>query len=240
MQSVLAQVAVQLADMAGATRRRSDLVHIVEDWEMIRQCHSPPLISLCSLLQTYLSCVESKVGSIMYLLYKQGRKAYKKHQAKRELDAAQPPQPDGKTQHHSGDATHKPIAPLNPNSILEKPVASNANTVTTSHQTSRDPSPPQSTQPTESDADNAARHRHRYKLVLGLLVPYFISSTDVTIVAPALPYIASHFHQLGQLNWIVTAFTIPSCAFIPVWGGLADSFGRYPVLLAVMVIMMIG
>jgi MFS family permease len=29
------------------------------------------------------------------------------------------------------------------------------------------------------------------------------------------------------LNWIVTAFTLPSTAFIPVFGQLSDTFGRH-------------
>lgn len=38
----------------------------------------------------------------------------------------------------------------------------------------------------------------------------------------------------------MTAFTITSTSFIPVWGQLADVFGRHAVLQSVMVIMMIG
>ena len=46
--------------------------------------------------------------------------------------------------------------------------------------------------------------------------------------------------RLDQLNWIVTAFTITSTSFIPVWGQLADVFGRHAVLQTVMIIMMVG
>ena len=46
--------------------------------------------------------------------------------------------------------------------------------------------------------------------------------------------------RLDQLNWIVTAFTITSTSFIPIWGQLADVFGRHAVLQTVMVIMMFG
>lgn len=46
--------------------------------------------------------------------------------------------------------------------------------------------------------------------------------------------------RLDQLNWIVTAFTITSTSFIPVWGQLADVFGRHAVLQTVMVIMIFG
>ena len=46
--------------------------------------------------------------------------------------------------------------------------------------------------------------------------------------------------RLDQLNWIVTSFTITSTSFIPVWGQLADVFGRHAVLQTVMLIMMVG
>lgn len=34
---------------------------------------------------------------------------------------------------------------------------------------------------------------YRWKLIAGLLLPYFLASVDLTIVAAALPFIASHF-----------------------------------------------
>ncbi|KAG8530659.1 uncharacterized protein KY384_004014 [Bacidia gigantensis] len=89
-------------------------------------------------------------------------------------------------------------------------------------------------------AAKSASRTYRWKLIAGLFLPYFLASTDVTIIATALPFIASHFSRLDQLNWIVTSFTITSTSFIPIWGQLADVFGRHVVLQTVMVIMMIG
>lgn len=36
---------------------------------------------------------------------------------------------------------------------------------------------------------------YRWKLIGGLLVPYFLASVDLTIVAAALPFLASHFSK---------------------------------------------
>lgn len=36
---------------------------------------------------------------------------------------------------------------------------------------------------------------YRWKLITGLLLPYFLASVDLTIVAAALPFIASHFSE---------------------------------------------
>ncbi|KAG5204580.1 tRNA synthetases class II (D, K and N) family protein [Trichophyton interdigitale] len=81
---------------------------------------------------------------------------------------------------------------------------------------------------------------YRWKLIAGLLLPYFLASVDLTIVAAALPFIASHFNKLDQLNWIVTAFTLTSTAFIPAFGQLSDVFGRHFVLQLAMLLMLIG
>ncbi|EEP81793.1 conserved hypothetical protein [Uncinocarpus reesii 1704] len=81
---------------------------------------------------------------------------------------------------------------------------------------------------------------YRWKLIFGLLLPYFLASVDLTIVAAALPFIASHFNKLDELNWIVTSFTLTSTAFIPAFGQLADVFGRHFVLQLAMFLMLIG
>ncbi|KAE9365949.1 MFS general substrate transporter [Stipitochalara longipes BDJ] len=81
---------------------------------------------------------------------------------------------------------------------------------------------------------------YRRRLMLGLFFPFLVQSLDVTIIAGALPFIASDFHQLSQLNWIVSAFNLTSAAFIPFWGQFADVFGRYSALQGSMLLMLLG
>jgi predicted MFS family arabinose efflux permease len=82
--------------------------------------------------------------------------------------------------------------------------------------------------------------KYRWKLLLCLTPAFFVASLDLTIVATALPQIASHFNKFNQLNWIVTAFTLTSTAFIPVFGQLADIFGRHATLQCAVVLLTIG
>ncbi|KAI5918812.1 major facilitator superfamily domain-containing protein [Camillea tinctor] len=82
--------------------------------------------------------------------------------------------------------------------------------------------------------------KYRWKLILGLLLPYALQALDVTIVASALPTIAHYFGQLSQLNWIVAAFNLTSAAFIPFWGQIADIFGRHWALQSCCFLMLIG
>jgi hypothetical protein len=37
--------------------------------------------------------------------------------------------------------------------------------------------------------------KYRMKLIAGLVLPYFLASLDLTVVATALPFIASHFRK---------------------------------------------
>ncbi|KAL5435582.1 hypothetical protein PMIN06_011057 [Paraphaeosphaeria minitans] len=81
----------------------------------------------------------------------------------------------------------------------------------------------------------------RWKLMAGLVLPNFLAAVDVTIVAPAIPTISSHFNHLsGSFNWIVAAYTLTFTTFVPVSGQLADVYGRHGALQWQMFWIMIG
>ena len=42
-------------------------------------------------------------------------------------------------------------------------------------------------------AEASQRRKRRWKLILGLVLPNFLAAVDVTIAAPAIPIISSHF-----------------------------------------------
>ncbi len=53
---------------------------------------------------------------------------------------------------------------------------------------------------------------------------------DQTILATALPTIATDLGSLSDLSWVVTAYVVAAAAAIPVWGKLGDRHGRKPLL----------
>ncbi|KAI8607779.1 major facilitator superfamily domain-containing protein, partial [Chytriomyces sp. MP71] len=61
---------------------------------------------------------------------------------------------------------------------------------------------------------------------VGLAFAVFLASLDQTIIAVALQAIATEFQSLDQINWIASAFFLTATAFIPMYGQLADVFGR--------------
>ncbi|KKK13292.1 hypothetical protein AOCH_003610 [Aspergillus ochraceoroseus] len=107
---------------------------------------------------------------------------------------------------------------------------------------------PRESQPPRSSTSECAfckeevrrRRIYRWKVILGLFLPYMLATIDLTIVATAVPSIASHFGQLNQLSWIITAFTLTSTTFIPTFGQLADVFGRHATLQVALFLMLIG
>ncbi|KAF2279626.1 MFS general substrate transporter [Westerdykella ornata] len=85
------------------------------------------------------------------------------------------------------------------------------------------------------------RRKHRWKLILGLLLPNFLAAVDATIVAPAVPSISSHFNRLGgSFNWIVAAYTLTYTTFVPSSGQIADVYGRHAALQFHMFFILIG
>ncbi|KAL2810549.1 major facilitator superfamily domain-containing protein [Aspergillus granulosus] len=92
----------------------------------------------------------------------------------------------------------------------------------------------------EAETEKRKRRIYRWKLIGSLFLPYTLATIDLTIVATAVPFIASHFNELDELNWIVTAFTLTSTALIPTFGQLADVFGRHATLQLATLFMLIG
>jgi EmrB/QacA subfamily drug resistance transporter len=62
---------------------------------------------------------------------------------------------------------------------------------------------------------------------------------DQTILATALPTIATDLGQLTDVSWVVTAYVVAAAATTPVWGKLGDRHGR-KLLLEVSLVVFLG
>ncbi|KAG8903877.1 hypothetical protein FRB99_002613 [Tulasnella sp. 403] len=67
-------------------------------------------------------------------------------------------------------------------------------------------------------------------IFIAMMVSTFLSALDFTSVATALPTIVEDLHGT-EFVWIGSAFALGSTAFLPLSGGLAEIFGRRPVVL---------
>jgi EmrB/QacA subfamily drug resistance transporter len=75
---------------------------------------------------------------------------------------------------------------------------------------------------------------------LALLVGTLLSSMDVTVVGTALPRITGQLGGLSLYPWVFSIYLLTSTVTVPIWGKLADLFGRKPMFLAGISMFLIG
>ena len=59
-----------------------------------------------------------------------------------------------------------------------------------------------------------------------IMLPMFLAVADQTIVATALPAIASDLGEIERASWVVVSYLIANTIAAPVYGRLGDTFGR--------------
>jgi EmrB/QacA subfamily drug resistance transporter len=59
-----------------------------------------------------------------------------------------------------------------------------------------------------------------------MMLATLLAALDQTIVATALPRIASDLHGFADLSWVVTAYLVSSTVTVPLYGKLSDIYGR--------------
>ncbi|KZP08866.1 iron permease [Athelia psychrophila] len=85
----------------------------------------------------------------------------------------------------------------------------------------------------------AKRDWHFWGIFLSLAVASLTSALDLSSISTALPVIANDLHG-SQFVWVGSAYTLSSTAFLPMSGGLAQAFGRRPVILFSLLVFGIG
>jgi EmrB/QacA subfamily drug resistance transporter len=73
-----------------------------------------------------------------------------------------------------------------------------------------------------------------------VIAAMFLASIDGTIVSTAMPTIVGELHGIDSYAWVFSGFLLAEIATIPLWGRLADMFGRKRIFLAGMAIFMLG
>ncbi|SCV67146.1 BQ2448_5792 [Microbotryum intermedium] len=76
-------------------------------------------------------------------------------------------------------------------------------------------------------------------IIVSLMLATFLAALDVTAISTALPTIAEALDS-REFAWIANAYSVTSCAFIPLAGGLSAIFGRREILLAALAFFFVG
>lgn len=67
---------------------------------------------------------------------------------------------------------------------------------------------------------------NRRMVTLGLLAALFVGALDVTVVSTAMPRIIEDLSGLHLISWVFSIYTLTTCVATPIFGKLADLFGR--------------
>jgi EmrB/QacA subfamily drug resistance transporter len=77
-------------------------------------------------------------------------------------------------------------------------------------------------------------------ILMSLLLTMFLAALDQTIVATALPTIGRQFGDVSSLSWVITAYLLAATAVAPVFGTLADIYGRRAMIIAALALFIAG
>jgi EmrB/QacA subfamily drug resistance transporter len=85
-----------------------------------------------------------------------------------------------------------------------------------------------------------ARAREIRSVYLALMAVLGLGALDQSIVATALPRIVDDLGGMAHLSWVVTAYVLASTATMPLYGKLADQYGRRPMIFTALACFLLG
>src|SRR5437899_79705 len=77
-------------------------------------------------------------------------------------------------------------------------------------------------------------------ILVSLMLTMFLAALDQTIVATALPTIGRQFQDVSSLSWVITAYLLASTSVAPVFGTLADIYGRRAMIIVALSLFVAG
>jgi len=83
-------------------------------------------------------------------------------------------------------------------------------------------------------------HEEIMFIFVALMLAMLLAALDQTIVATALPRIATDLHGLSKLSWVATAYLLTSAVATPLYGKIGDQFGRKKIFQFAIIVFLIG
>ncbi|MCO5384652.1 MAG: MFS transporter [Desulfosporosinus sp.] len=81
---------------------------------------------------------------------------------------------------------------------------------------------------------------NRSIVLASVLLAIFIAAIEGTIVATAIPSIVGDLGGFSLFSWVFSSFLLAQAVTIPIYGKLADLFGRKPVFTFGIIVFLIG
>jgi EmrB/QacA subfamily drug resistance transporter len=76
--------------------------------------------------------------------------------------------------------------------------------------------------------------------VVALLLSLSMAAMEMTVVSTAMPTVVGDLGGIGLYSWVFTGYLLTSTVTVPLYGKLADLYGRKPVLLAGIAVFLAG
>jgi EmrB/QacA subfamily drug resistance transporter len=100
-----------------------------------------------------------------------------------------------------------------------------------------EPAPQPSSPPPTQQPSPAALF---WRVFPSVMLPMFMAVADQTIVATALPAIASSLGEIERISWVVVSYLIANTIAAPVYGRLGDTFGRRSMMFVALGVFVLG
>ena len=81
---------------------------------------------------------------------------------------------------------------------------------------------------------------HRTPVLIALMLTMALVAMDTTIVATAIPQVVGDLGGFSLVGWVFSVYLLAQTVTIPVYGKLADTFGRKPVLVIGVLVFLVG
>jgi MFS family permease len=92
----------------------------------------------------------------------------------------------------------------------------------------------------EDRAGATASQAGRNQVLAGLLLVITLAAMDSAIVATVIPPIVKDLGGFSLFPWLFSVYLLAQAASVPIYGKLADLYGRKPVLIAGVLIFLTG
>src|SRR3712207_3811216 len=86
---------------------------------------------------------------------------------------------------------------------------------------------------------NLPRRRVAF-ITIGVMLSLLMSSLEATVVATAMPTIVAQLGDLSSYSWVFSAFMLASTTSVPLYGKLADLYGRRKLYIVAMTLFLVG
>jgi EmrB/QacA subfamily drug resistance transporter len=84
------------------------------------------------------------------------------------------------------------------------------------------------------------RQTHRPLTTVALALSLFMAALEMTVVSTAMPTVVSDLGGIQHYAWVFTAYMLASTVTVPIFGKLADLYGRKPIILFGISLFLVG